>query len=214
MEQYYFNPTDLAFYPHSVYGARELITIDENDTEVVVPNEQCSLPPEAVPVEYSVYEAVIAAREAGKQISADEQGHPVISEAPPPPLAEEILRHQKAIDNAAGHARASFVSPGSYIDQEYILAKQEAADWLAGGQDGAAIPSSVQDHITMFEVSAERAAREIVATAEQWETALRDIRQLRLGGKAAVQRAGTIEAAEAAAQKAIDQLNRYRPPKE
>ncbi|MGE6776328.1 hypothetical protein ACQKFL_01630 [Vreelandella titanicae] len=126
------------------------------------------------------------------------------------PTAVKAL--SETIDIAAGRARAAFVSPGSYIDQEYLLAKQEASEWLAGGKDETAIPSSVQDHIDMFGVSAEAAAAEIVATAEQWETALRDIRNLRLGGKAAVQRADTIEAAEEAAQQAIEQLNRYRPP--
>lgn len=128
-----------------------------------------------------------------------------------------IINAQKStlnisIDTAAGHARAAFVSPGSYIDQEYLLAKQEAADWLEGEKDETAIPSSVGDHMTLFEVDASTAARAIVDTAEAWETALRDIRQIRLGGKAAVQRADTIEAAEAAAQHAIEQLNRYRPP--
>ncbi|WP_193092393.1 hypothetical protein [Halomonas colorata] len=125
------------------------------------------------------------------------------------PAAQKQLGEN--IDTAAGKARAAFVSPGSYIDQEYLLAKQEASEWLAGGKDEAAIPSSVQDHIEMFGVSAEAAAQEIVATADQWETALRDIRNLRLGGKAAVQRADTIEAAEEAAQQAIEQLNKYRP---
>ncbi|WP_447042538.1 hypothetical protein [Vreelandella sp. H-I2] len=117
------------------------------------------------------------------------------------------------IDTAAGNARAAFVSPGSYIDQEYLLAKQEATEWLAGGKDATAIPSSVNDHMAMFEVGAEAAALEIVATAEAWETALREIRQLRLGGKAAVHQAETIEEAEEVAQQAIEQLNRYRPPK-
>jgi hypothetical protein len=115
------------------------------------------------------------------------------------------------IDTAAGNARAAFVSPGSYIDQEYLLAKQEAVAWIESGKDENAIPSSVQDHIDMFGVSAEAAATEIVATAEQWEQALGAIRSARLGGKAAVQRAETIEAAEAAAQQAIEQLNRFRP---
>ncbi|BCB61595.1 hypothetical protein HaloA020_22960 [Halomonas sp. A020] len=116
------------------------------------------------------------------------------------------------IDTAAGNARAAFVSPGSYIDQEYLLAKQEAQAWLDSGKDANAIPSSVSDHMAMFEVGAETAATEIVATAEAWETALREIRQLRLGGKASVRQAETIEAAEAAAKEAIEQLNRYRPP--
>lgn len=122
------------------------------------------------------------------------------------------LQLYNLIDTAAGNARAAFVSPGSYIDQEYLLAKQEAQAWLDNGKDANAIPSSVSDHMAMFEVGAEAAATEIVATAEAWETALREIRQLRLGGKAAVRKAETIEAAEAAAQAAIEQLNRYRPP--
>jgi len=42
---------------------------------------------------------------------------------------------------------------------------------------------------------------------------LREICQLRLGGKAAVLQAETIEAAEAAAKEAIEQFNRYRPSK-
>lgn len=116
------------------------------------------------------------------------------------------------IDIAAGRARAAFVSPGSYIDQEYLLAKQEAQTWLDGGKDQNAIPSSVQDHIDMFDVGAEAAAQEIVATAEQWEQALGLIRRARLGGKTAVRSAETIEAAEQAAQAAIAELNAIRPP--
>lgn len=116
------------------------------------------------------------------------------------------------IDTAAGTARASFVSPGSYIDQEYLLAKQEVQNWLDGGKNHAAIPSSVQDHMDMFDVDAEAAAQEIVATAEQWEQALATIRSARLSGKAAVRGAETIEAAEQAAQAAITQLNAIRPP--
>lgn len=116
------------------------------------------------------------------------------------------------IDTAAGEARAAFVSPGSYIDQEYLLAKQEAQAWLDGGKDESAIPSSVEDHIAMFNVSAEMAAQEIVATAAQWEEALTLIRRVRLGGKGDVRGAEAIEAAEAAAQDAIAALSEIRPP--
>lgn len=117
-----------------------------------------------------------------------------------------------SIDTAAGNARAAFVSPGNYIDQEYLLAKQESQAWLDGGKDETAIPSSVSDHMAMFGVGAEAAATEIVATAEQWEQALATIRSARLGGKAAVRNAETIEAAEHAAQVAIANLNAIRPP--
>lgn len=116
------------------------------------------------------------------------------------------------IDTAAGKARAAFVSPGSYIDQEYQLAKQKAGEWLANGKNEATIPSSVSDHMAMFGVGAEAAATEIVATAEQWEQALATIRSARLSGKSAVRSAETIEAAEAAAQDAIAALSDIRPP--
>jgi hypothetical protein len=116
-----------------------------------------------------------------------------------------------SVDQAAGKARSAFVSPGSYIDQEYLLAKQEAQAWLDGGKDLNAIPSSVEDHMAMFDVDAETAAQEIVATAAQWEQALTQIRRARLGGKAAVRNAETIEAKEAAAADAIATLNDIRP---
>ncbi len=116
------------------------------------------------------------------------------------------------VDAAAGVARSAFVSPGPYIDQEYQQAKQEAQAWLDGGKDANAIPSSVSDHMAMFGVGAEAAATEIVATAEQWEQALSTIRSARLGGKAAVRSAETVEAAEQAAKAAIAELNAIRPP--
>lgn len=119
-----------------------------------------------------------------------------------------------SIDSAAGEARSSFVSPGFYIEQEYHLAKQEAQAWLDGGKDETAIPSSVSDHMALFGVGAEAAATEIVATAEQWEQALATIRSARLGGKAAVRSAETIEAAEQAAKAAIAELKAIRPPED
>ncbi|MBB3141219.1 hypothetical protein [Halomonas organivorans] len=131
------------------------------------------------------------------------------------PLGEVLPAAQtqfgQAIDTAAGQARAAFVSPGTLIEQEYQLAKHEAQTWLDGGKDGTAIPSSISDHMAMFGVGAEAAANEIVATAEQWEQALATIRSARLGGKAAVRNAETIEAAELASQAAIAELNAIRP---
>lgn len=122
------------------------------------------------------------------------------------------LKLEKDIDSAAGHARAAFVSPGSYIDHEYLLAKQEAQAWLDNGKDESAVPSSVEDHMAMFDVGPEAAARAIIETAAQWEQALTLIRRVRLGGKSDVRNAETVEAAEAAAQDAIAALSDIRPP--
>ena len=65
--------------------------------------------------------------------------------------------------------------------------------------------------MAMFDVGAEQAAQEIVETAAQWEQALTLIRRARLGGKAVVRAAETIEAKEQAAQDAIAALNAIRP---
>ena len=135
------------------------------------------------------------------------------SRLPASVLLEGVQRQvSRLIDTAAGRARIAFVSPGSYIDREYLLAKQDAQAWLDNGKDANAIPSSVSDHMALFGVGAEAAATEIVATAEQWEQALATIRSARLGGKAAVRNAETIEAAEQAAKAAIAELNAIRPP--
>lgn len=115
------------------------------------------------------------------------------------------------IDTAAGNARAAFVSPGSYIDQEYLLAKQEALTWVEQGKDESDVPSSVADHMAMFDVGAKEAANVIIETAEQWEQALTLVRRARLAGKAAVRDADSIEAAEQAAQTSIVELEAIRP---
>lgn len=117
----------------------------------------------------------------------------------------------ETIDTAAGNARAAFVSPGSYIDQEYLLAKQEALTWVEKGKDESDVPSSVADHMAMFEVGAEEAATVIIETAEQWEQALTLVRRARLAGKAAVRSADSIEDAKQAAQAAIAELDTIRP---
>lgn len=118
------------------------------------------------------------------------------------------------IDKEAGLARAAFVSPGSLIEHEYQLAKAEATAWLEAGKPEGEVPTCVQDHVEMYEVSAEEAAQAIVDTAAAWEQAMREIRTLRLAGKTAVRKAETIEAAEQAAEDAIAQLKQYRPPAE
>ncbi|MGP9633803.1 hypothetical protein ACT3R7_12120 [Halomonas sp. AOP43-A1-21] len=110
------------------------------------------------------------------------------------------------IDTAAGNARAMFVSPGSYIDQEYLLVKHEATAWLDSGSDESSIPASVRDHMNMTELDAKTSAQIIVATAEDWEQALRQIRTLRLNGKSAVIKAETFEGKNQAAYAAIAQL--------
>ncbi|MGM0535540.1 MAG: hypothetical protein ACQER5_05635 [Pseudomonadota bacterium] len=116
------------------------------------------------------------------------------------------------IDTAAGKARNAFVSPGELIEQEYQLAKREAQEWLDAGADESDVPTCVQDHADTFAVTVTEAANEIVTTGEAWEQAMRDIRTLRLKGKAAVRAADTIEGAEQAAKDAIAELNAIRPP--
>ncbi|MGM0985420.1 MAG: hypothetical protein ACQEXI_00320 [Pseudomonadota bacterium] len=158
---------------------------------------------------------MISVKYNGREYTDAENGAPgLVSSGVPAEVVLEALHAQlsRSIDTAAGKARNAFVSPGELIEQEYQLAKREAKEWLDAGADESDVPTCVKDHADSFDVSVSEAANEIVTTGEAWEQAMRDIRTLRLKGKAAVRAADTIEGAEQAAQAAIAELNAIRPP--
>lgn len=118
---------------------------------------------------------------------------------------------ERAIDTAAGNARAAFVSPGALVEQEYKLIQQEAESWLEAGADETKVPGYLQAHLDAYGGTARQAVDAILGKAAQLNEALMHIRTLRMQGKAAVRTAETIDAAEQAAQQAIEQLNRFPP---
>ncbi|MBE0505903.1 MAG: hypothetical protein IBX50_04175 [Marinospirillum sp.] len=91
-----------------------------------------------------------------------------------------------AIDVAAGEARASFVSAGQLVEEEYRLAHRAAAAWIEAGRNSSSVPKEIQDWADASGMTASEAADDIIETASGWDMVLRSIRGIRLAGKAAI----------------------------
>lgn len=110
---------------------------------------------------------------------------------------------KELIDQAAGAARMRHVSNGLLVDQEYQQAKTQAIAYLA---DNSVIPPMIQTWSDVSGMTLADAAQNIIDTANQWETALNTIYDLRLRGKKAVDDA-TAENFKDVAQSYINQLD-------
>lgn len=141
----------------------------------------------------------------GKRRGADEDGRPAWVPSPPEPADTRRARQLTAIDTAAGAARLRYVSAGQLIEEEYRQALAAVQAWRAGGSPADAVPPEVVSGAEYSDITHEEAAVEIEQTAVAWEGVLSAIRDLRLGGKAAVREAADAEI-ESVAQGYIEQL--------
>ena len=108
------------------------------------------------------------------------------------------------IDRRADSMRLAIVGDPVRVE-EYRLARDEAATYIAAGYTGA-VPPTVQAWATAKTWTAQQAADDIAATAQAWEAALYTIRSIRLIGKEAVRNAATDSAAQAAHASVLAQL--------
>ena len=104
------------------------------------------------------------------------------------PIDLAILKNQAKtdIDRAAGAARERAIPAGQLIDQEYLLAKNDAAAFKVAGYPANAIPASIQASMTARGTTAQQEADDILLKAAQLEGYLVAVRGARLSGKAAV----------------------------
>lgn len=128
----------------------------------------------------------------------------------PQPISDYKKSAKSAIDTASGNARAAFPSPGSLVDAEYYLAERQAREYKSAGYSGA-VPGSVQSWMDASGMTAQQAADDIIATADQWYGVLELIRSARLAGKAAVDAAADHAAVDAAAAASVATLDAIRP---
>lgn len=108
------------------------------------------------------------------------------------------------IDCRADAIRLSIVGDPVRVE-EYRLARDEAAAYIAAGYAGA-VPPTVQAWATAKTWTAQQAADDIAVTAQAWESALYAIRSVRLIGKEAVRNAASDASAQSAHDVAISQL--------
>ncbi|MFC4699395.1 hypothetical protein ACFO4O_04380 [Glaciecola siphonariae] len=126
------------------------------------------------------------------------------------PLHVDFIRNKKQardlIDQAAGRARMRFVSQGLLIDQEYLIAEQEAKEWIAAGSDVNNVPETLDSWVAASGMTETAAASNITSTSAQFRGAIKSIRRIRLTGKKAVTDA-SLETFKAIAQTYINQLD-------
>lgn len=111
-----------------------------------------------------------------------------------------------AIDHAADAARLRLVSPGQWVDQEYLLAFEDATAFKAAGYTGE-VPGGVSTWAIAEGWTDQQAADDIIYQKALWKAASDQIRGIRLAGKASCRAAATAAAKWTAMQSAITQLN-------
>jgi hypothetical protein len=169
------------------------------------------IPADAVEISAEEHSFLIEGQSKGKQIQPDENGYPILVDPPPIPVVERRATAKRAVDTAAGNARARYVSAGQLIEEEYRLALQQTLQWRTAGSPAESVPQAIQNWATAAGITAEEAATSIEQTAAAWETVLLTIRKLRLDGKVALDNAADDADFTAIAQPYIDQLNAMQP---
>lgn len=99
------------------------------------------------------------------------------------------LKRCNELDAFASEVRQRFISGGGDVIAEYQRAETAAKKYRISDYQGE-VPSPVQSHATHYQVSAREAADTILAMADIMNDALDRIRDVRLGGKKALQELG------------------------
>lgn len=116
-------------------------------------------------------------------------------------IEAQILQQYKKdliarINLLAGHIRASYLSDGEYVVEEYRLAETEALDFKSRGYV-LPIPATVRDYAEILGTTNHQAVADgILTTAAQLKGLLTAVRKIRLSCTEGVRASTTIEAAD------------------
>lgn len=149
-----------------------------------------NIPADAVDITDEQHAALLAGQASGKIISADANGHPVLTDPAPPTLAESIAALIRQID---ADADAIYTAALGNRATEYAEAEAQAQAFKDAGYAGAA-PAYVQAWSDATGKTAQWAADDILATAAAWRAAQTSIRVNRLARKEAARKAAGVAA--------------------
>lgn len=123
-------------------------------------------------------------------------------------LAAAVKQLREAIDHAAGQARARHITTSPGQESTYIAKGQEAERFIADGSPADTTPFvMLTAEAGALGITVADLADQVIATRAAWLQLAGAVEAARLGGKAAVEGAETIAAAEAAAAAAIEALD-------
>ncbi|BBG29952.1 hypothetical protein [Zymobacter palmae] len=167
-------------------------------------DEQATLPRTAIFIEQNDYNELLALQSQGAVLKFDDEGvHAVM---PKRDAAAEREYAINAIDAAADAARTRDNSIGQLLDVEYQQVIEAHSRWYAEGYDEAKCPEEITAWANAEGISALQAASDIAEAAAHREEVIRQIRTIRLEGKAAIRSAGDDADFAAIAQRFIKPL--------
>ena len=133
----------------------------------------------------------------------------IVTTVAPPEVAvdEKRARIINIVDAVADEARTRDQSIGQLLDIEYQQVIEAHSRWYADGYDETKCPEEIQAWADAEGVSPLQAAQEIAEAAAHREEVIRQIRSIRLAGKAAVRAAADDADFTTIAEPFVDQLN-------
>ena len=168
-------------------------------------NNASMLPSHVIEIEESHYEQLMRQQSQGASLQFDANGVNAIM--PQRDVGAEIKYAMNTIDSAADAARVRDQSVGQLLDIEYQQVIEAHGRWYADGYDEAKCPEEIKAWADAEGVTPLQAAQEIAEAAAHREEVIRQIRSIRLAGKAAVRAAADDADFTVIAQPFIDQLN-------
>jgi hypothetical protein len=166
------------------------------------------IPSDAVAITEVQHQALLTGQSAGKLITADANGNPILVDPPAPPLADVQSRSLVALDDAAEVLRGKFITANSGQVATYLLKQNQAAAYKAANYTGT-IPGLVQAEADATDKAAKDACDDILAQYDLWCNLAAAIETARRTAKVAVNAATTVDAVNSAvstAQAAFAQI--------
>lgn len=177
----YFSPSTMGFYSAQIHGS--------------------AIPSDAVEISNAQHHALLAGQSTGKQLAVGQDGLPYLIDPPEAiPSADELC---SKVDTAVDAARAA-VAGDALRAVEYDRARIEAEQFAAAGYQGNVPPMVAAWAINGR--TAQQAADNILAEAAQYNTALVQLRTVRLNAKELIRTAmaaGQVEHAQDIADETI-----------
>ena len=168
-------------------------------------NNASMLPSHVIEIEENRYEQLMRQQSQGAALQFDANGVNAIM--PQRDVTAEIKYVMNIIDSAADAARMRDQSVGQLLDIEYQQVVEAHGRWYADGYDAAKCPEEIEAWASAEGVTPLQAAQEIAEAAAHREAVIRQVRSIRLAGKAAVRAAADDADFSAVAGPFIDQLN-------
>lgn len=161
------------------------------------------IPSDATEISDSDHSALMTGQSEGWRIVGGADGRPVLAAPSPRPFTEMQADAERLIDIAAGDARAAFAAPGTFQDEEYRQAAEQAEACRAGSSGpfpalaADILAGTFDPRLSRAVQTEEEAADLILFTRGYWLSALNEVRTIRLTAKAAVRAAATAEEIDA-----------------